>query len=203
VTPEEREARQRGEVAASPLLAAAGALGGAAIAIAVGGEDAAHRLAQLAQAAFSGKLDPQAAAGGLPGQLARLVLPVAAAALVGGLLLGMAQTRALFTLGAIGVRRREREGVAIPWALAAAAGVIMVWAARAEAPSLARAEGLAGALAASGEALARLAPRAVLLFAAAGLADWALRRIQQEKRRPEREGPDPRLAAEQRRRQRQ
>lgn len=180
----------------SPLLVTAGALAGGAIAIALSG---AGPLVELAQAAFGGRLDPSAAAAALPSQLARAALSIAAAAMIGALAAGVIQSRR-FSLRA---GEPERESRAMPWALAAALGVLVVWAARAVAPSLARAESLPAALAASVDALARLAPRAVLLFAAAGLADFALRRMKRDEPRPEREGPDPRLAAEQRRRLRQ
>jgi hypothetical protein len=180
----------------SPLLVTAGALAGGALAIAL---SSAQPLTQLAQAAFGGKLDPTAAATGIAGLLARMVLPIAAAAMIGALAVGLVQSRRI----SLRAGEPDRDARAIPWALAAAVGVLTVWAARAVAPSLARAEGLAAALSASADALTRLAPRVVLLFAAAGLADFALRRMRELPRREEREGPDPRLAAEWRRRQRQ
>lgn len=195
MTPEERTV--------SPLLSAAGALAGAVVAVAAVAAERSPPLLARAVEAFSGRLDPATAAGSLVGELGGLVLPVAGGAFVGALLVGMAQTRGRLRLRARLADRRERQ--TMPWALAAALMVAVVMTARAVAPSLARTEGLAAALSSSWDALARLAPRALLLFFAAGLADWALGRLgrdRAENGERDRDRADPRLAAERRRRQR-
>jgi flagellar biosynthesis protein FlhB len=134
-------------------------------------------------------------------------------AALGALAIGLAQTRGLFTLKAIGRRKDlEREGRSTAWALAACLVLLGVLVARELAVGFARSRGTDGAVTIVLHALGRLGPRALLLIAAAGLGDWAWRRLrleralrmtrgEVERERREEEG-DPRLKAERRRRHR-
>lgn len=208
-----REARARGEVAYAPLLSTAAALAAGGVALALTARPAAARLAGLTRAAWGGELTAAAAAGRLVPTVAALALPVALAALAGALAAGLGQTRLLFAWGAFGRRRREDDGPgATRWAAALGVALVLLGVGRALVPALGRAEGLAAVMAATGRALAGAAPRAILVLALAGLGDWAWRRgrwlaalsmtrAEAERERREDEG-DPRLRAEQRRRQR-
>jgi len=223
-----REARARGEVAHAPMLTAAAALGGGAIAIAATARPAAARLIALARqawgAAAGGAATGGASAGGaataagdaareLAATLLGLVGPVAAAAFGAALIVGLAQTRFNFAWGALGRRRDEPE----PWAatsFAAAAALVLLFVAggRALFAALARSDGTAAAASVTAAALGSLGARAIVIVALAGLGELAWRRAQlaealsmsraeAERERREDEG-DPRLRAEQRRRQR-
>ena len=209
-----REARARGEVAYAPLLSTAAALGAAALAVALTARPAAARLSALARAAWGGGLDATTALGRLVPALAALALPVVLAALAGALGAGLAQTRGLFAWGALAGRRRDDdEGLgATTWAAALGVALVLLAAGRALVAAVARADGLAVVAAQAAEAIAGAAPRAIVVVALAGLGDWAWRRsrlwtalsmtrAEAERERREDEG-DPRLRAEQRRRQR-
>jgi flagellar biosynthesis protein FlhB len=198
-TPRRREeARRAGQVTHSPLLTAAGALAaGALAAVAIAGP-AARRLAELFRRGMTGQIPVDKGLWQGLSVVSYIVLPIAVAALAGAAAAGVAQTRGLFTLGAFGRRAPEEENGMVGWALA---GALMLFAV------------LAGRNALLGlPALNGLWPRAVLLFGAAGAADFLLRRARLERslsmtraeRRAEQreEEGDPRLKAERRRRQR-
>lgn len=204
-----REARARGEVAHAPTLTAAAALGGGALALAMTARPAAARLIALARAAWTGNGSARA----IVPTVTAILLPVALAAFAAALAAGLAQTRLNLAWGALGRRRDEPE----PWAatsFAAAAALVLLALSggRALVASLARADGWAAALAVTATALSALTARAVLVVALAGLGEFAWRRArllealsmsraEAERERREDEG-DPRLRAEQRRRQR-
>jgi type III secretion protein U len=204
-----REARARGEVAHASLLSAAAALAAAALALALTARPAAARLIALAQKAWSGAGDARDI---LP-SLAALALPIVLAAAVGAFVAGLAQTRALFAWGALGRRGDDGEPLgATSWAAAAALVLVLVGGGRALVASLGRADGALAAATATLAALGSLTARAVVVIALAGLGDFAWRRArlraalsmtraEVERERREDEG-DPRLRAEQRRRQR-
>ena len=212
-----REARARGQVAVSRLLTGAGAAVGAVVALAFTGGAAAERVLQLARRAFAGELSSELALAELAATVARVALPVALLAWLGAAAVGLAQSGGLFTLGAFqrsggADERGERPSRAIPWALVVALVLLGLMVARTIGAALARADGIPAATAIVQDALSRLVPRALLLLAAAGLADWAWRRLrleralrmtraERERERREEEG-DPRLAAERRRRHR-
>jgi flagellar biosynthesis protein FlhB len=198
-------------VAVSPLLCAAGALGGATLALVYASPGA--RLIGFARDAFAGAADPSHPAVTARDALSTviaLVLPICAGAALGALAVGLAQTRGLFAPRAVGARPLVGGPRAVPWMLAAALALLGVGAARALLPSLRQAHGLIGVgLLARAAARATL-PRVLLLFGAAGLGDWAWRRLRLERalrmtraeaeaERREEEA-DPRLAAEIRRR---
>jgi len=204
-----REARARGEVAHAPTLTAAAALAGGALALAMTARPAAARLVALARASWAG----QARASELVPTVTAIVVPVALAAFAAALVAGLAQTRFNVAWGALGQRRDEPE----PWAatsFAAAAALVLLALSggRALVASLARADGWAAAIDVTATALAALTARALVVVALAGLGEFAWRRAQllealsmsraeAERERREDEG-DPRLRAEQRRRQR-
>jgi flagellar biosynthesis protein FlhB len=216
-----REARARGEVAHAPTLTAAAALAGGALAAAMVARPAAARVVTLARHAWSGAATASAmdaATGGATAReivpaLAAMVLPVALAAFAAALVAGLAQTRFNFAFGALGRRHDEPE----PWAatsFAAAAALVLLalGGGRALVSALARAEGWAATVNVTAAALSSLTARAVVVVALAGLGEFAWRRTQladalsmsraeAERERREDEG-DPRLRAEQRRRQR-
>jgi flagellar biosynthesis protein FlhB len=213
-----REAREAGQVPATPLAPAAAALvAGALIAWATGG-GAVERIASLARAAWSG-LDPGAAASLIVPTVARVALPLALGAWLAAVAVGALQTRGLFSLAAFRRTTREppepeRDGALRPvaWALAIALSVLVLVSVRSTARALASAQGLAGAAQVVAAAARTLLPRALLLIAAAALGDWAWRRLRHERallmtraeverERREEEG-DPRLRAERRRRHR-
>lgn len=203
-------ARERGDVAVSPLACAAGALGGAALAL-VWTSPSAQVIG------FAKEMFARAAGGETGGALAQArgvlssaVLPVALGAAVGALLVGVAQTRGLFALRAVGARPLVRGSRAVGWMLAAALAMLGVAAARAVLPALAHARGLAAVAWVARAAANATLPRVLLLFGAAGLGDWAWRRLRLERAlrmtRAEAEAgrreeeADPRVAAEARRR---
>lgn len=208
-----REARARGEVAHAPLLSAAAALAGAAVATALMARPAAARLMALGRAAWGGELDGAAALERVLPTVAAVALPIAMAAAAAALAAGLAQTRFLFAWGAFARRRDEDEGLAATtWAAALATALVLLAAGRALVAALARADATATVLAATVDALEGAVPRAILVVALAGLGDFAWRRArlldalsmtraEAERERREDEG-DPRLRAEQRRRQR-
>jgi flagellar biosynthesis protein FlhB len=204
-----REARARGEVAHAPTLTAAAALAGGALALAMTAQPAAARILTLARASWSGT----ATVGELVPTLVATILPIAGAVFVAALAAGLAQTRFNFAWGAIGRRSDEPE----PWAatsFAAAAALLLValGGGRALVAALGRADGWAAAANVTVSALGALAVRSILVVALAGLGEFAWRRArlleslsmsrgEAERERREDEG-DPRLRAEQRRRQR-
>jgi hypothetical protein len=154
------------------------------------------RLVALARAAWGGGAPPPTLTSALSA-VAWAALPVALAAATAALLAGLVQTRFAWAWGALGrPRRSDDEPLPLVGAVAAAL--------------------LALALLAGGRALAAalgsLVPRALALRALAGAVEWARRqarltealsmtRAERERERREEEG-DPRLRAEQRRRQR-
>ncbi len=218
-----REARARGEVAQAPTLTAAAALAGGALALALMARPAAARLVVLARGAWDGAATGGAAAGGAAAggaaageivpALAEMVLPIALAAFGAALVAGLSQTRFNFAWGAVGRRRDEPE----PWVLtsfaaAAALLLLLLGGGRALVASLARADGWTAAVEVTAAALGPLTARALGIVALAGLGEFAWRRAQlldslsmsraeAERERREDQG-DPRLRAEQRRRQR-
>jgi flagellar biosynthesis protein FlhB len=208
-----REARARGEVAQAPLLTATAALAGGAVAAAWTAPTTAARLLALARSAWGGVTPAPTVATVLP-TLARAALPVALAALAAGLVAGLAQTRFAWAWRAFGVRRREDdEPLPVVGAAAATALMLLVLAsARELVAALARSDGLNAAVTATVTTLQSLGPRALALLALAGVGEWAwqqarllaslsMSRAERERERREEEG-DPRLRAEQRRRQR-
>jgi flagellar biosynthesis protein FlhB len=204
-----REARARGQVAYAPSLTMAAALTGGALAVALSARATAARLVALAQAAWSG----HASVRDLVPALTATLLPVALAVLVAALVAGLLQTRVNFALGALGRRSDEPE----PWAVtsfAAATALVLLalGAGRVLVASLARADQLPAVVNVTAAALSSLAMRALVVVALAGLGELAWRRArlatalamtraEAERERREDEG-DPRLRAEQRRRQR-
>lgn len=204
-----REARARGEVAHAPTLTAAAALAGGALAVAMTARPAAARLVTLARASWSGT----ATVNEIVPTLLATILPIAGAVFVAALVAGLAQTRFNFAWGAIGRRSDEPE----PWtatSFAAAAALVLVALAggRALVAALGRADGWATAADVTATGLGALTARAIAVVALAGLGEFAWRRTQlydalsmtrgeAERERREDEG-DPRLRAEQRRRQR-
>jgi type III secretion protein U len=204
-----REARERGDVAHAPTLTAAAALGGGALALALTARPAAARLISLARAAWGGTGSAREI---LP-TVTAILWPVVGAVFVAALVAGLAQTRFNFAWGAVGRRRDEPE----PWAatsFAAAAALVLVMLAggRTLVAALARADGAAAAASVTVTALGSLTARVLVVVALAGLGEFAWRRAQlaealsmsraeAERERREDEG-DPRLRAEQRRRQR-
>jgi flagellar biosynthetic protein FlhB len=211
-----REARAQGDVAYSPLLTTAAALTAGALALAVTARAAAGRVTALARRAWSGSAPVHAAE--IVPTLSALLLPLLLAMVVGALLAGLAQTRGLFAWRAIGRPRHNRDGdgeEALPivsWATALLLALALVSPLRAVLAAGARASTLDGAVAAALHGLGALAPRALVVLALGGLGDFAWRRArlmaalamtraERERERREEEG-DPRLRAEQRRRQR-
>ena len=173
------------------------------------------RLATFAERTFSGKLDLSGALGELPSLVARMVLPVALAAFGAALVCGLAQSRGLFTLGAFGVRRRDpARGAAArcPGGWSRRSGWRRRWRRVRSLRRWRAPMGPARPWRQRSSALSSLAPRVLALLVAGGLADLALRvvrlerslgmsRAEQARELREEEG-DPRLKAEQRRRQR-
>lgn len=204
-----REARERGQVAHSSLLAAAAALAAAALALALTARPAATRLLALAHQAWSGSGDASSI---LP-TVATITMPPVLAAAAAALVAGLAQTRALIAWGALGRRGDDGEPVAAAsWAAAAALVLVLIGGGRALVAALGRADGVLAVTTATAAALASLTARAVVVIALAGLGDLAWRRArltaalsmtraEVERERREDQG-DPRLRAEQRRRQR-
>ena len=222
-----REARARGDVAHAPTLTAAAALAGGAIALGATARPAAERIVALARAAWSDAAATTAAttataatttaagerAHALAGTMLAIAWPVAAAVFGAALIAGLMQTQFNFAWGALGRRRDEPE----PWAatsFAAAAALVLLalGGGRALVAAWARSDSAAATASVTAAALASLAARAVAVVALAGLAELAWRRAQwaealsmsraeAERERREDEG-DPRLRAEQRRRQR-
>lgn len=204
-----REARARGEVAHAPTLTAAAALAGGALALGLTARPAAARLVALARASWSGS----ATVGALVPALSSTLLPIASATFAAALVAGLLQTRANFAWGALGRRGDEPE----PWpatsfAAAAALVLVAVGGGRALVASLGRAGGWPAAVEITASALAAFGARAIVIVALAGLGELAWRRArlydalsmsrgEAERERREDEG-DPRLRAEQRRRQR-
>jgi flagellar biosynthesis protein FlhB len=204
-----REARARGEVAHAPTLTAAAALAGGALALVITGPAAAARILTLARSSWSGA----ATADALMPALMATILPVALAVFAAALAAGLAQTRFNFAWGAFGRRSDEPE----PWAatsFAAAAALVLIacGGGRALVGTLGRADGWPAAAHATLTALGALGARAMVVVALAGLGEFAWRRAQlldalsmsrgeAERERREDQG-DPRLRAEQRRRQR-
>jgi flagellar biosynthesis protein FlhB len=204
------EARARGEVAHSPALTAAAALFGGTLATAATARSAAARITLLARQAWAGHGDAVA----IVPALTAIVLPVALAAFAAALVAGVAQTRGLVAFGALGRRRRADDdalplvGIAASLTLAIVLLAPLAFVIR----SGARASDLPSLLSVALASLGMLAPRALILLALAGLADFAWRRqrltaalsmsrAEREAERRQDEG-DPRLRAEQRRRQR-
>jgi flagellar biosynthesis protein FlhB len=204
-----REARARGEVAHAPTLTTAAALAGGALAVVLTARPAAARLMTLARASWSGT----ATVGELMPALSAMILPIALAAFGAALTAGLAQTRFNFAWDAIGRRRDEPEpSAATSFAAAAALVLVALGGGRALVASLGRADGWAQAANVTVTALGALTARAIVVVALAGLGEFAWRRQQlldalsmsrgeAERERREDEG-DPRLRAEQRRRQR-
>ena len=211
-----REARARGEVAHAPTLTAAAALAGGALALGLTARPAAARLVALARRGAGAARRP--VRGGRRARCAAtllaLVWPVAAAAFAAALVAGLAQTRVQLRAGARsgggatsrsrGRRRRSRRRRR--WCCVALGG------GRALVAALARADGWAAAASVTATALGSLAARAIVVVALAGSASsrgggrtsseaLSMSRAEAERERREDEG-DPRLRAEQRRRQR-
>lgn len=209
-----REARARGDVAHAPLLSTTAALAAAALAIAWTAPTAATRLVALARAAWSGTTPAATMAESAFGTLVRLFAPVAIAALLAALVAGLVQTRFALAWGALG-RRRRGDDEPLPllgWLTAPATALAALTCARAALAALARSDGTGAAVTAAAAALAAFVPRALVLLALGGVGELALRqarltaslamtRAERQRERREDEG-DPRLRAEQRRRQR-
>jgi hypothetical protein len=198
-------------VAYSPLLSTAAALAAATLALVLTARFSAARLMALAQQAWSGGGDARLI---LPA-LAGLALPIWLAAGAGALAAGLAQTRALFAWRAFARRHGDSDDdplSAMQMGAAAALVLLALALGRGLVASLARADGIAAAATATVTALGSLAARALVVLALAGLGDLAWRRARLyqslamtraeiERQRREDQG-DPRLRAEQRRRQR-
>ncbi len=202
--PNERQhadARRRGEVALSPLLCGAAALGAGTATLLLGGDGG---ILKLARAAWSGSV----AMHEVWGVLARLVGLPLLAAVGAALLLGLVQTRAIVVAPWRSVRSPRPTLVARVgwWAIALAS---LALALRPELDLLRAPIALTLALAAAGRIAVRMAGLLVLV----GLVDWALRRAQLARRlemsraeiaRQQRdEEGDPRLGSERRRRHRE
>ncbi len=209
-----REARARGDVAHAPLLSTTAALAAAALAIVWTAPSAAARLVALARAAFGGAESATALSATALATLALLFAPVAAAAFLAAVVAGLAQTRFALAWGALGRRTRgdDEPLPLIGWVAAAATALAALTCARAALAALARSDGTSAALTAAATALAAFVPRALTLLALGGVGELVLRqarltaslamtRAERERERREDEG-DPRLRAEQRRRQR-
>lgn len=208
-----REARERGDVAHSPLLSTTAALTAGALAVAWSARPAGAALLSLARAAWSGASSAPTWATAET-TLAQLLAPVALAAFAAALVAGLGQTRFLLAWAALG-RKSGGDDEPAPlfgWVAAAA----LLWAAlasgRAALAALVRSESGGAVLTAASAALAGFVPRALLLLALAGAGELAWRRArlfgalamtraERERERRQDEG-DPRLRAEQRRRQR-
>jgi flagellar biosynthesis protein FlhB len=229
------DARRDGQVAISRRLTGAAALaGGAAAALIVAPPAVDAALARMIEAlrAAPQHPDPIAAVGAvglgsIVGEVARVAAPIAAAAAIAALVCGLIQTRGLLAaralrwdfsrlspragLGRALSGRGVGEGIGAALALAAIAGVCIVWllghaddvlALTGRPPRL--------ALAAGGALAAGLLIRVATAAAIAGAADWAWRRwlhrrdlmmTRTEKRRERREHEgDPRIRRERRRR---
>jgi len=221
-TPQRRaEARARGEVAVSPLLLAVGALAGGALAASATVRTAGGQLGAFARAAFGGGLAARGAAAALSDSLsvaAGVALPILLGALGGALVAGLLQTRALFTLRALGRRdggRRRDEGLQgldggggalLRAAVAASIVLLALLAARTVGATLARAPSVEAAASAVARVALPLAARMLGLLALAGVLelllarrrlDRALAQSRAERRREQREDAgDPRLRAE-------
>jgi type III secretion protein U len=155
------EARAEGRVAVSPILSAAGAIGGATLAL--GGVET-HFAQGLAVAMVAGR-DPGAIAWATLTTLAWTLLPVVAAAAAGAILVGLAQTGFLFAPKALGFRAGEISlaelGGRLLMTIVALAVAALVFRELLRAPpSDPRA----------------LLPGIALLLGGFGLADWARRR---------------------------
>jgi flagellar biosynthesis protein FlhB len=223
-----REARAEGNVAYSPLLAAAAALAAGTLALALTARAATGRVTALARHAWGRAASVHASEPlreairepirEIVPMLSAILLPILLAIGSAALLAGLAQTRGLFAWRALGRPRRDGNGdgdEALPlvaWATALLLALVLVVPLRAVLVAGARATTLDGAVAAALHGLAALAPRALVVLALAGLGDFAWRRArlmqalamtraERERERREEEG-DPRLRAEQRRRQR-
>jgi flagellar biosynthesis protein FlhB len=211
-----REARAHGQVAVSGIACGAGALVGAVLAGHAGGATA--RLVAFARSAFAatpGDEQLRASAVALVSTVAAVIAPVLAGALLGALFVGLVQTGALFAPRAIGRRDghlREERPVLSRWLLAIGLAAVGLTTMRDAMPLFARADGLVSATLVLRDAFLALVPRALILFALAGLGDWAWRRVRLERSlrmtRAEREAErrqdeaDPRVAQELRRRHR-
>jgi flagellar biosynthesis protein FlhB len=207
-----REARERGEVAHSPLLSTAAALTAGALAVAWSARGTTAALLSLAQACWSGAASVPTWATTMT-TLAQLLAPVALA-VVAALVAGLAQTRFLLAWGALG-RNSRGDDEPLPlfgWVAAAALLLAALASGRAALAALARSDSSGAVVAAASAALAGFVPRALVLLALAGAGELAWRRArlfgalamtraERERERREDEG-DPRLRAEQRRRQR-
>jgi flagellar biosynthetic protein FlhB len=221
-TPRRRaEARARGEVAVSPMLLGAGALVGAAVAGSASIRAAGGQLAAFARAAFGGDLaarGPSAAMNDALIVAAGLALPILLGAIGGALAAGLVQTRALFTLRALGRRDRSRidatsGSTPLRAAVALAIVLLAVVAARSIGAAIARAPSVEAAASAVGRIALPLGARMLALVALVGVLELLLARrrldraltMSREERRRERreEGGDPRLRREVRARARQ
>jgi flagellar biosynthesis protein FlhB len=208
-----REARRAGRVAVSPLAVAAGALSGAVLAAYATRGALGEAIGGFARAAFSGALPVENALLVARQILVRALLPILLAASAGAVVVGLVQTRALFSLGAFAARRREDEPrFLIGWATAAVLAAMLLSGAREFLGALARVSTPLGGARVVAVAAGALVPRALALLAVAAAAEWMLRwqRLEQalrmtraERRAEERaEEGDPRLRAERRRRHR-
>ncbi len=186
-----RQARARGQVAVSPVLVGAGALAGAACALWLSGPAAVGRMIELFRRSLSMAADTSLAA--RPGELlsaagqdaVAAAGPVMAAALGGAALVGLAQTRGLFSLAS------ARAGTEAPapygwdalalvrWLGLTCAGVAVAWWAwRASAPALLGLCGLppGDALGGVSRAASSLGLAFLALLAVVGAADLLARR---------------------------
>jgi flagellar biosynthetic protein FlhB len=199
-------------------LATAAALTAGALALALVGPVAVARVTALARRAWTAPGDAAALtepALQIVPTLSALVLPIALAVAIAALLAGLAQTRGLFAWGALGRQPRDAEPEALPtvaWATVLVLALALVMPLRAVLVAGARASELGTAVAAAVQGVRTLVPRALFVLALAGIGDLAWRRArllsslamtraERERERREDEG-DPRLRAEQRRRQR-
>jgi len=211
------EARAAGRVPVTPLGSAAAALlAGGLIAWATSASGA-GRVVALAKQAWTGSLDGAAAMGLVLPAVARTALPIALGAWLAAIAIGALQTRGLLALGAFRraddpARFDEHALAPVAWALAAALLALTLLQLRSTARGLAHAEGIAGAAQVVLAGFGAIVPRALALFAAAALGDWAWRRVRYERsllmtraeveRERREESGDPRLRAERRRRHR-
>ena len=168
-----QDARRAGDVPISPGLNAWAALAGASLALVATAGGALAALAVFSRDVWGRSVhEPVALLASATALLARITVPVLAAAFLAAVLMGVVQTRALFAW-CLGSRGRARPSAwpplrALLWAIAA--GLVAVAALR---PTVRPLLGLFGASPgrfAEGLAASALAWLGPLLFAAAGLA---------------------------------
>ena len=212
---QQREAWQRGDAPMSRLLVAAGGFVAALVALEWSAGRGWSALADLARHAWAGQGDAEALVAQARQMGLVIVAPVAAAAVGGALLVGLAQTRGLLLPGARSdgeVSGSRSERLAGAWRYALISSAVVLLATGLERASLGRAVAAHGrqSLLLVTASLFHVCLRVGSWMIVVGLADYLLRRArwleahrltraEAESARREDEG-DPRLALERRRR---